>query len=175
MSSPGAPDVIRKTIVVRCDVDTAFRVWTEQIDIWWPKGHSRSGDPSTRVFLERHVGGRLYERTPEGVEHAWGQVMVWEPPGHLAYHWYLGSGPDQPTRVDVRFSAEADGRTRVDVSHRGAEYVGERWPHTSSIFDKAWEAVLLAYDATCQASAAGASQTYSRRAEHESLSGDDDD
>jgi hypothetical protein len=67
----------------RCDQVTAFRTWAEQIDAWWPKGHSRSGDPGTMVFLERQVGGRLYERTQEGVEYAWGEVIAWDPPRHL--------------------------------------------------------------------------------------------
>ena len=75
-----------------------FRAWTEQIDAWWPKGHSRSGDPHTTVILERGLGGRLYERTPAGIEHAWGQVIAWDAPRHFALHWYLGSGPDQPTK-----------------------------------------------------------------------------
>src|SRR5688572_20254869 len=94
---------VHKTILVRCGVETAFRVWTEQIDSWWPKNHSHSGQPETAVFLESQPGGRIYERTPAGVEHDWGQIIVWEPPHHFAYHWYLGSGPEQPTRVDVHF------------------------------------------------------------------------
>jgi hypothetical protein len=149
MSVAGAPDAIRKTIVVRCGVDAAFRTWTDQINMWWPKGHSRSGDPGTTVFVEQHIGGRIYERTPEGVEHVWGLVTAWDPPGHMAYHWYLGSGPDQPTRVDVRFVAHGDGRTRVDLIHQGPEYIGERWPRTSAIFDVAWEHVLAAYGIAC--------------------------
>src|SRR5215212_9531783 len=66
-------DAIQKTIIVRCDLVKAFRTWTEQIDAWWPKGHSRSGDPHTTVVLGPCLGGRLYERTPKGVEYAWGQ------------------------------------------------------------------------------------------------------
>jgi hypothetical protein len=58
MNASGSTDVVRKTIIVRCGVDTAFRIWTEQINAWWPKGHSRSGNLSTTVFLERHMGGR---------------------------------------------------------------------------------------------------------------------
>ncbi len=49
------------------------------------EGQVRS-DPRITVFLERRVGGRIYERTPEGVEHEWGEVTVWDPPGHFAYH-----------------------------------------------------------------------------------------
>ena len=147
MSASAPKDAIRKTIVVRCGVDTAFRTWTEQIDTWWPKGHSRSGNPHTTVVLERHVGGRIYERTPEGVEHEWGTIAVWDPPRHIAYHWYLGSGADQPTRVDVHFIADRDGHTRVELTHRGRELIGERWERTSAVFDAAWEAVLAAYGA----------------------------
>jgi hypothetical protein len=152
MSGPATPDSVQKTIVVRCDLDTAFRTWTEQIDTWWPKRHSRSGDAGTTVLLERHAGGRLYERTSEGVEHAWGAVIVWEPPYHFAYHWYLGSGAEQPSRVDVRFSPEGSGWTRVDVSHRGPELIGALWLRTSAIFDAAWEQLLPAYSAACPTS-----------------------
>jgi hypothetical protein len=153
MSAPGTSDAIRKTIVVRSDLDSAFRTWTERINAWWPKGHSRSGNPETTVFLERYVGGRLYERTPEGTEYAWGAVVVWEPPRHLAYHWYLGSGADRPTRVDVYFSVQSDGQTRVEVYHQGPGLIGELWPSRSAIFDAAWEHLLPAYSAACHPAA----------------------
>lgn len=147
MSTHNPPAAIHKSVVVRCDRATAFRLWTERLDLWWPKGHSRSGDPRTQVLLERHLGGRLYERTPEGIEHEWGQVVGWEPPHYLAYHWYLGSGPAQPSHVEIHFHAEAPRYTRVEVLHRGPALIGERWPHASAIFERAWAHVLAAYAA----------------------------
>jgi hypothetical protein len=149
MSGPSVPDLIRKTIVVRCDLDTAFRTWTERIDVWWPKGHSRSGDPRATIVLERRAGGRLYERTPEGTEYAWGQVLAWDPPHYFAWHWYLGSSAERPTRVEVHFSAQGSGDTQVDLLHHGPELIGEQWGRTSIIFDTAWEHVLAAYQAEC--------------------------
>jgi hypothetical protein len=145
MSAPGPPDAVRKTIVVRCDTDTAFRTWTERINAWWPKGHSRSGDTATTVIMECRLGGRIYERTPEGIEHEWGEIKVWDPPRHFAYHWYLGSSPEQPTQVDVHFDAEGDGSTRVAVNHRGPELIGELWSRNSHRYDAAWDIVLIAY------------------------------
>ena len=142
-------DAIRKTVVVRCDVESAFRTWTERIDVWWPKGHSRSGDPNTAVFLEGRLGGRLYERTPDGTEYDWGRVAAWDPPRYLAYDWFLGSGPDQPTRVDVHFVPQDRGGTRVDISHRGPEFIGEIWTRNSARYNAAWDVVLPIYAAAC--------------------------
>jgi hypothetical protein len=130
---------------VHCDPATAFRVWTEQIDLWWPKSHSRSGDPNTVVLLEAQIGGRLFERTSQGVEHDWGEVTTWEPPHRFAYHWYLGSGPTQPTHVDVHFSRHDSDTTRVDITHRGPELVGELWLRNSARYDASWDVVLGAY------------------------------
>jgi Activator of Hsp90 ATPase homolog 1-like protein len=130
-------------------VEVAFRTWTERIDAWWPRGHSRSGNPDTAVFIESRVGGRIYERTPDGVEHNWGAVIAWDPPRHFAYYWYLGSSLERPTRVDVSFTVEPGGNTRVEVNHRGPELIGELWSRNSPRYDGAWEAVLPAYSVAC--------------------------
>ena len=149
MNTNGLPDAVRKTLLVRCPSEVAFRIWTEQIDRWWPKGHSRSGNPNTAVYLERRVGGRLYERTPDGVEYIWGEVLVWDPPWHLAYFWHLGSSAEQPTRVDVQFAALAEGQTQIDVTHRGPDLVGDLWARTHTRFSVAWEHVLAEYATAC--------------------------
>jgi uncharacterized protein YndB with AHSA1/START domain len=146
-----APDVVRRMIVVRCSQATAFEVFTAQLDRWWPKGHSRSGDPGTTVLLEQRVGGRLYERTPDGSELEWGRVLMWDPPHRLAYSWYLGSGADRPSRVDAAFIAQGDGETRVEIEHRGPELIGELWLRNSAIYDAGWAHVLEAYRDVCAA------------------------
>ncbi len=134
---------------MRCSVDTAYRTWVERIDAWWPRGHSRSGDPDTTVFLEGRIGGRVYERTPDGVEHDWGRISTWDPPRHFAYHWYLGSGPEQPTIVDVHFTPTGDGSTQVIVEHRGPELIGELWSRNSPRYDGSWDDILPAFVAIC--------------------------
>jgi hypothetical protein len=151
MSEASEAGAVAKTIVVRCDQATAFRVWVAQIDAWWPKAHSRSGDPRATVVLEPRAGGRIYERTPDGAEHTWGAITTWNPPGHLAFHWYLGSGAERPTRVDVRFSPQASGATRVDLVHQGPQLIGELWSRNRTIYDTAWEHVLGGYLAACAA------------------------
>lgn len=55
---------IRKTITVRRSVEDAFRIFTEEMQSWWPlhQGYSFDGQRADRIVLEARVGGRLYER-----------------------------------------------------------------------------------------------------------------
>ena len=140
---------ISKSIVVRRNIEAAFQIWTEQITTWWPKSHSISGNLKTTVILEGKPGGRFYERTPDGLEYDWGEVTLWEPPHRLVYNWYLGSSPRQPTQVEVHFTAEEQGITRVDVKHYGPELVGELWWARSANYNSAWENVLPYFVAAC--------------------------
>ena len=143
--------VVRQSITVPLAPAAAFTLWTDQIHTWWPTAHSRSGNPATHVIFERGVGGRFLERTPDGAEYVWGTVITWQPPDHLAYQWYLGSGPTQPTRVDVHFVAVGEGQTRVEVEHRGPELIGDIWWLNNARYRAAWAVVLPAYTAAAAA------------------------
>jgi hypothetical protein len=53
---------------VACSAEHAFAVWTSGIGTWWPPDHTVSGQAAL-VFLESGIGGRIYERMVDGVEH----------------------------------------------------------------------------------------------------------
>lgn len=55
-----------------------------------------SKDRATQIVIEPRAGGRFYERVPDGSESDFGSVITYDPPRHLAYHWYLGTGSVQP-------------------------------------------------------------------------------
>lgn len=63
-------DALRIVFDVACPVEHAFSTWTTRMSIWWPDDHTVFGEPGTAVVLEPVVGGRIYERTTDGVEHA---------------------------------------------------------------------------------------------------------
>jgi len=83
---------------VACPREHAFDVWANKTSFWWPHGHSVSGDPDLTVTIEPRPGGRIFERTPSGAEHDWGEVLVWEPPRRLAYLWHSASPAPTPPR-----------------------------------------------------------------------------
>jgi hypothetical protein len=106
------------TIDVAVDPDTAFTVFTDEIDTWYKRGphHFYDDERAVAIRFEPFVGGRLievYDRgTGEGRTMA--RVTVWDPGRRLVFV----DGRD--TEVDVRF--EADGSsTRVVLEHRGLE------------------------------------------------------
>lgn len=149
--SAALPDhVVVKTITIGRSVAFTFRIWTEQVQTWWPAGHSLSGDPQTQVFIEGGVGGRLYERTSDSTEYDWGEIIVWDPPHHLAHTWRLGSSGGPPSRVDVRFTPLDETCTQVQVEHRGPEFIGDLWFTNKLRYSAAWDRVLLAFSTLSQ-------------------------
>jgi uncharacterized protein YndB with AHSA1/START domain len=115
---------LRLSFEVACPVAHAFRVWTDDIARWWPADHSVSGEDDLIVVLEPQVGGRIYERTPAGVEHEWGEVTAWEPPDRFAYLWHLRRDRADATAVEIRFVGVGPGGTRVEIEHTGWERLG---------------------------------------------------
>ena len=119
-------DPLRITFDVACPAAHAFQVWTTRIGTWWPADHTVSGHPAD-VVLQSGVGGRIYEKTPDGTEHEWGEVTVWQPPTRLAYLWYLGRDKTDATEVEISFQPHGTEQTRIDIEHRGWERAGEGW------------------------------------------------
>ena len=84
-------------------------------------------------FLEPRAGGRIYDRGTDGTECHWGKVFAYEPPERIVFGWALSprwqieEDEDRISEVEVRFTAESDDRTRVDVEHRHIDRHGEGW------------------------------------------------
>lgn len=107
-----------------CSAEHAFWVWTSKIGLWWPADHTVTCRTDANVVLQGSVGGRIYERTPDGAEYDWGEVTVWEPPARLVYLWHLRRDRSDATEVEIRFFARGTEATRIEIEHRGWERLG---------------------------------------------------
>jgi uncharacterized protein YndB with AHSA1/START domain len=141
---------LRIAFSVACSPDHAFAVWATQTSLWWPHHHSVSGEPGLTVTIEPHPGGRIYERTPDGVEHDWGEVLVWEPPGRLVYLWHLRFDRADATEVEISF-APAAGGTAITIVHRGWERLGAKGPERRARNERGWAGLIPHYTAACAA------------------------
>jgi len=133
---------IRLAFDVDCRPDHAFEVWTARIDRWWPADHTASGDAATHVVLEGRPGGRIFERTPAGAEHDWGEVTVWEPPTRLGYLWHLRRDRADATEVEIRFLPSGADATRVEIEHRGWERLGDQGQAWRDANRAGWDGLL---------------------------------
>ena len=133
MSTSTTDQVVRKSILVDATPEEAWRVFTEDSGSWWPFAtHAILRAESTTAVFEPRVGGRVFERTPDGRKADWGRVVAWEPPARLVLEWTI---TEPPTEVEVRFTPEASG-TRLELEHRGWGDGG------SGNYDAGWEHIL---------------------------------
>ena len=123
----------------------AFTVWTADIGRWWPADHTTTAEPGLQVTLEPEVGGRIYERTADGREFDWGEILVWEPPERFVYTWHLRRQPSDATEVEIRFVATSPAATRVEIEHRGWERLGPDGPSWRDRNRGGWETLLPHY------------------------------
>lgn len=133
MTIQAAGTTVRREIVVAAPVERAFQVFTERFDRIKPREHNMLAVPIAESVFEPHVGGRVYDRGEDGTECAWGRVLAFEPPGRIVFTWEIGptwqleTDPDRRSEVEVRFVAEADDRTRVELEHRHLDRHGDGW------------------------------------------------
>ncbi|MEA2760838.1 MAG: hypothetical protein QOD47_122 [Gemmatimonadaceae bacterium] len=146
---------VRKTVVVNAPVRDAFEVFTDDIDSWWPRTHHIGKAPMRRVIVEGKVGGRCYTEQEDGSEADWGRVLEWSPPHKLRLAWQIthewGYQPDlaRASEVEVRFIAEHQNRTRVELEHRHFERHGAGGETMRAAVDapNGWTAITALYQA----------------------------
>jgi hypothetical protein len=142
---------LRLSYEIRCSPEHAFEVWTTRVSSWWPKGHSASGNPETRVVLEPREGGRIFERTPDGTEIDWGQITLWSPPRRLGYVWHIGRDRSDATDVELTFVDLGDGTTRLDIVHAGWQRLGAEGPVWREANTNGWSALIPSFVAAAEA------------------------
>jgi uncharacterized protein YndB with AHSA1/START domain len=132
MTAPRTPDV-RRHVVVDAPIERAFAVFTEQFGDFKPREHNLLTVPIAETVFEPEVGGHIYDRGVDGSVCRWARVLVYEPPTRVVFTWDIGptwqleSDPSKASEVEVRFIAESEQRTRVELEHRHLNRHGQGW------------------------------------------------
>jgi len=105
---------VSSDVTVGVDPDTAFAVFTDEIDLWWVRGPINFYDAARAIGMrcEPGVGGRLLELYSEddGDALELGRITIWRPGVLLAWE----SSVDD-VQTQVRFEQTASG-TKVTVT-----------------------------------------------------------
>jgi uncharacterized protein YndB with AHSA1/START domain len=133
MSTPASATTVQTSVVVEAPIDRAFRAFTQDFGSFKPPEHNMLGVEIAETVFEPRVGGHLYDRGVDGSECRWARILVYEPPTRVVFSWdispYWQVEPDlsKTSEVEVRFIAETDQRTRVELEHRNLERHGDGW------------------------------------------------
>jgi uncharacterized protein YndB with AHSA1/START domain len=117
-------DQVRVSVLVEVALEIAFKVFTEDIDVWWRRGRKYrfAGPGRGMIHLEPWIGGRLFESFDGGVEtkiFETGTVTAWEPPSRIQFEWRAANFSEgESTTVEVLFQPRPNG-TLVTVVHGG--------------------------------------------------------
>lgn len=133
-------------VTVDASPEEAFRIFTEEIGLWWRRGtpYWNDAERGLSMRIESGIGGRFLEiydlDTETGFEV--GRVTAWEPGRRLALTWATVDFPEG-VHSDVELRFEPDGqRTVVTLSHTGFERLGPTAEDFSSGYDSGWKEVL---------------------------------
>src|SRR6185436_18371762 len=122
---------VSSEVVVAVDRDTAFRAFTEELDLWWVRGPINFGSDAHRVVevrCEPGVGGRIMDvldRPDSGEVSVRAHITAWEPPSRLCW-----DSADDDVTTEVSFTSTGAG-TLVRVVHTipmdGQDRGGTSW------------------------------------------------
>jgi len=133
MSTHPVISPVKHSVVVEAPIALAFKVFTEDFDRIKPREHNLLGVPIAETVFERRVGGHIYDRGVDGTECRWARVLAYESPKRLLLSWNISpqwqveTDLNRTSEWEVRFIAETEGRTRVEIEHRKLERHGEGW------------------------------------------------
>ena len=153
----GSVAPVRREIVVAAPRERAFEVFTAGMTGWWPSDHHIGCAPIEEIVIEPFEGGRWYTIHTDGSESSTGYVAAWEPPARVVVTWQISAewrfDVSLVTTVEVRFTEEAPGSTRVELEHRDLERFG---PHAERMREEfsgpdAWAGTLRAFAAGLEA------------------------
>jgi uncharacterized protein YndB with AHSA1/START domain len=124
---------VHTQIVVAVPIEHAFATFTDRTVRWKPPEHNLLAVEIAESIFEAHEGGYVYDRGVDGSECRFARVLVFEPPNRVVLswdispRWQIETDRSKTSEVEVRFTAESQERTRVEIVHRNLERHGEGW------------------------------------------------
>jgi uncharacterized protein YndB with AHSA1/START domain len=135
---------VTTAIDVEAGIEHAFHVFTNGIGTWWnPSHHILEAELAEMVF-QPYVGGHIIDRGTDGSECHWSRVLAYDPPHLVSFswdislNWQLETDPAKTSEIEVTFTADGPGRTRVVLTHRHLDRHGDGWEAMRDAVKAGW-------------------------------------
>lgn len=150
-------DAVNVSVTVPVDTRTAFRVFVDDLNTWWPRELTWSGAVLERITIDPRVDGLCTEIGPFGYRCDWGRVVEFEEGRSLTLLWQISPmrapepNPERASRVHVRFDPDGDA-TRVTLEHGEFERHGDNAEQyrAGMASEMGWPAILASYVRECE-------------------------
>ncbi|HTW05675.1 MAG TPA: SRPBCC family protein [Streptosporangiaceae bacterium] len=135
---------VTTAVEVAAPIEHAFRVFTEGIGSWWAPDHHILRAELAEMVFEPRVGGHIIDRGTDGSECRWSRVLAYDPPNRVCFSWdinlswELETDPAKASEVEITFTPDGPGRTRVALTHRHLERHGEGWEAMRDAVGRGW-------------------------------------
>jgi uncharacterized protein YndB with AHSA1/START domain len=135
---------VTTAVEVAAPIEHAFRVFTEGIGSWWAPDHHILRAELAEMVFEPHAGGHIIDRGTDGSECRWSRVLAYDPPNLVCFSWdinlswELETDPAKASEVEITFTPDGPGRTRVALTHRHLERHGQGWEAMRDAVSRGW-------------------------------------
>lgn len=148
---------LTKQIIVKGGPDHAFNHFIYDLNAWWPKQYTWSGDDLVEIRIVPEINGLCTEIGPFGFRCDWGRVTELNENVKLTFTWQISPtripepNPDKASRVTILFNELSQGETAITLTHIDFEKHGEDAAGYAEAMDseQGWPKILGAFKVYC--------------------------
>lgn len=149
---------VTKQIIVKATPHDAFNNFVNELNQWWPKEYTWSGDKLVEIRIDPQVNGLCTETGPLGFRCDWGRVTEFEQSSKLSITWQISPAripepdPDKASLVSVLFTESLNGATDITLIHSnfGKHGDGAAGYAEAMASDQGWPKILNAFAVYCE-------------------------
>ncbi|MBC9935062.1 ATPase [Chitinophaga qingshengii] len=149
---------ITRHLQVPLPPDQAYTKFVYEINEWWPKAYTWSGEKLLNIRIHPAVNGLCTETGPYEFRCDWGRVIYITEGESIAFLWQIGPDripepdPDKASEVFLHFFKESDQKTRIDFGHRHFHRHGQKGGLYREMMNspEGWDAILEHFIQYCK-------------------------
>lgn len=148
---------IEKSIEVMLPANLAFTSFINELNEWWPREYTWSGEALVHIQIDRVINGPCTEIGPYGFRCDWGRVTDIKEKERIAFKWQITPervpqpNPEKSSDVVVAFTATSSNTTAIALQHLNFDKHGNGGAAYREAMNanEGWEYILKLYQTYC--------------------------
>lgn len=150
---------VMKNIRVPLSKENAFHKFVYELNEWWPKEYTWSGDKLEEITIEPKENGLCSETGPYHFRCDWGRVTKFEVNKEIGLKWQISPqrvpepDPAKASDISIRFESKNGSGTELTLQHTNFENHGKGGEDYQKAMNtpQGWEYILNKYLDYCKA------------------------